>query len=204
MKRLLGGAKKGEHRLTLTPQEITVEHGDLRAPLRFAPGSVAVASVDRGPGQTGKEATGRFAILRRLSATTVVPRSEGIEGWVWTSTESSAFTVLTNEAPNVVFIFSPPIPAERIEVSFDPEHLAEIAKRSPLGQPALFGLLLRAEKVSELERTFERYGFSAEVTDREVGPTQRRRLADDKSANPSIGALNADRAKTSMPPPGGS
>jgi hypothetical protein len=200
MKRLLG--KKGEHRLTLTPQEILVEHGDLRAPLRFAPGSVAVAAVDPGPGEFGRDPVGRFPILRRLSATTVVPRSEGIEGWAWTSTESSALTALTDEAPNVLFIFSPPLPAERIQAAFSDEQLAEIAKRSPLGQPALFGLLLRAEKVSELSNAFDRYGFRSDLTDREMPPVQRRHLPDDKAANPNTGVSLADRVKTSMPPPG--
>lgn len=198
VKRLLGG-RKGEHRLTLTPQEIVVEHGDLRAPLRFAPGSVAVAAVD-----PGEAAEGRFPILRRLSPTAVVPRSQGIEGWVWTSAERSALTALTAEAPNVLFVFSPPIPAERIESAFDADLLTDIAKRSPLGQPALFGLLLRAEKLVELERAFERYGFRGDVTDREVPPTQRRHLPGDRPANPSAGAGEVDRAKTSMPPPGGS
>jgi hypothetical protein len=45
VRRLMG--RKGEHRMTLTPQEIVIEHaGQLRGPLRFAPGSVVVASVD--------------------------------------------------------------------------------------------------------------------------------------------------------------
>ena len=55
MKRLMGSKPRGEHRLTLRPQEITVEHaGALRAPLRFAPGSVVVASVDPGAASPGK------------------------------------------------------------------------------------------------------------------------------------------------------
>lgn len=202
VRRLLGG-RKGEQRLTLTPQELTVEHPRLRAPLRFAPGSVAVAAVDPGPGSVGKGvAAGRFAVLRRLSPTSVIPREHGIEGWVWTSVEGSALTSLTDEAPNVVFIFSPPLPAERLEASFDGETLAEVAKRSPLGQPALFGLLLRAETTFELERAFADYGFRSEVTDREVPPTQRRHLPDDKPANPAAGPIGDDRGSTSMPPPG--
>src|SRR3954454_15862306 len=78
MKRLMGG-RKGEHRLTFTPQEIVVEHsGALRAPLRFAPGSVVVAAVDPGPVSVGKD-RGRFPVLRRIGTDRVIPREEGIE-----------------------------------------------------------------------------------------------------------------------------
>jgi hypothetical protein len=202
MKRFLGGGKRGEHRLTLTPQEVVVEHSALQAPLRFAPGSVAVGMIDPGPADAGNRATGRFPVLRRLSATAVVSRDEGIEGWLWTSLEGTAFTVLSDDAPNIAFIFSPPLPAERLEGVVEGDLLAEIAKRSPLGQPALFGLLLRADKVLALEAQFERFGFRTQVTDREVPPTQRKHLADDKAANPSTGGITKDRAKTSIAPPG--
>lgn len=207
VKRLFGGPAKGEHRLTLTPNEIVVEHGMLQAPLRFAPGSVSVATVDPGPANLGKSPPhpprGRFPILHRIAVGRVVPREEGIEGWLWTNLEGSAFTVLTeDEAPTVAFIFSPPVAAEQLEGVFPQEMLIEVAKRTPLGQPALFGLLLRTEATTELARGFERYGFRTELTDREVPPVQRRHLADDKPANPAIGATDRDRAKTSMPPPG--
>lgn len=206
VKRLFGGGAKGEHRLTLTPQEVVIEHGMLRAPLRFAPGSVSVATVDPGPANLGKSPPnpprGRFPILHRLAVGRVVPREEGIDGWLWTTLEGSAFTVLTDEAPTVAFIFSPPVASEQIEGVFPPDMLAEIAKRSPLGQPALFGLLMRTEQTTELARGFERYGFRTELTDREVPPTQRRHLPDDKPANPSLGASERDRASTSVAPPG--
>jgi hypothetical protein len=47
------------------------------------------------------EALGRFPILRRLGPDRVVPRTEGIEGWLWTSTGGTALTALggENEAP---------------------------------------------------------------------------------------------------------
>ena len=203
VKKLLGGGAKGAHQLTLTPGEIVVEHGRLLGPLRFAPGSVAVAAIDHGPATFSKDAArGRFPVLHRLAANRVVPRDEGIEGWLWTTLESSVFTVLTEEAPNVAFLFSPPIASERLEETFPPDLLEEVAKRSPLGQAALFGLLLRADDHVALERGFERYGFRRDVTDREVPPTQRRHLPDDKPANPAIGAIEHDRAATSMPPPG--
>lgn len=204
VKRLLGGRGKGEHRLTMTPGEIVVEHGRLLGPLRFAPGSVAVAAVDPGPATLGKNdvARGRFPVLHRLASNRVVPRDEGVEGWLWTSLESSVFTVLTDEAPNVAFLFSPPIAADRLQETFPRDLLEEVAKRSPLGQPAVFGLLLRADGHLELERGFDRYGFRRDVTDREVPPTQRRHLPDDKPANPAVGSVDRDRTATSTPPPG--
>lgn len=205
VKRLLGG-RKGDHRITLTPQEIVVEHaGRLRAPLRFAPGSVVVATVDPGPANLGGEAgRGRFPILRRLGANQVVPREVGIEGWLWTNLDGTAFTLLTDDAPNLAFVFSPPVAAERLEEAFEPAMLEEVAKRSPLGQPALFGLLLRVEEALSFRSALERYGLLADLTDREVPPTQRRHLPDDRPANPSVDLGQADRAKGSMPPPGGS
>ena len=203
MKRLLAGAPKGPHQLTLTPAEVVVEHGMLDAPLRFAPGSVAVATIDHGPANLPKDTgRGRFPVLHQIAPNRVIPRENGIEGWLWTNVEGSAFTVLTDEAPNVALIFSPPVAAERLEGSFRADALAEIAKRSPLGQPALFGLLLRTEDPDELGRAFDRYGFRRELTDREVPPTQRRHLPDDKPANPAIASGDRDRAKSSMPPPG--
>lgn len=203
VKRLLGGTGRGEHAITLTPTEIVVEHGMLEAPLRFAPGSVAVATVDHGSASVGRDAgVGRFPILHQLAPGRYVPRDQGIVGWLWTNLDGSASTLLTDEAPNVAFIFSPPVAAERLEGSFRADMLAEIAKRSPLGQPALFGLLLRTERPLDLEQAFERYGFRTVLTDRDVAPPQRRRLPDDKPANPAIDGLGADRAQTSVPPPG--
>jgi hypothetical protein len=110
--------------------------------------------------------------------------------------------MLTDEVPNVAFVFSPPVSGERLEVAFPDDLMAEVAKRSPLGQPALFGLLLRAESTREIERGFERYGFRTVLTDREVPPTQRRHLPGDQPANPALRAAEQDRSKTSTGPPG--
>ncbi len=202
VKRLIG-RRGGEHRLTLTPQEITVEHGGaLRAPLRFAPGSIVVAATEPGGSPTGRTAFGRFPILHELGPGRVVPREEGIDGWVWTSTDGSAFTVLGDEAPNVAFVFSPPLSGERIESAFEPDVLGELAERSPLGQPAVFGLLLRAETVAPVRDAFVRFGIEGLITDRDVPPTQRRHLPGDKPANPAVSGVQASRRSTSTPPPG--
>jgi len=199
----MGRRPSGEHRISFTPQEITVEHGGaLRAPLRFAPGSVVVAATDPGPASAGRRPVGRFPILHRLAADRVIPREEGIDGWLWTGTDGSAFTVLGDEAPNVAFVFSPPLAGERIEEAFEPDDLAELAKRSPLGQPAVFGLLLRAERPEAVRDILARYSLDGVITDREVPPVQRRHLSDDKPANPSLGAGDVARAATSVPPPG--
>ena len=202
--RRLVGARKAEGRLSLTPQEIVVEHaGSLRAPLRFAPGSVLVASIDPGPASVGKDGVrGRFPILRRIGIDKVIPRSEGIEGWLWTSTDGSAFTVLGDGAPNLALVFSPPLTGEPIEHAFLPDELAELGKRSPLGQPAVFGLLVHATKPEVARAELERYSLLRPVTDREVPPTQRRHLPDDKPANPAISGVESKHESTSVPPPG--
>ena len=200
-KKLLGG--RGQNRLVLTPEEIVVEHGEsLRGPLRFAPGAVTVATVDPGRASAGKgPAIGRFPILHRLGPSQVVPRELGIMGWLWTSEDSSAFTVLGSDAPNVALIFSPPLSGRVVEEAFEPGVLEDLAKRAPLGEPALFGLLLRAEQPDKLRQALERYGLLRELTDREVPPVQRRHLAGDKEANPSIAVGESSRADTSIPPP---
>ncbi len=206
-----GGAKRrfgrrgdtGAHRLTLTPQEIAVEHTRaLRAPLRFAPGAVTVAAIDPGPGDAGSTARGRFPVLRRLAEDRVVPREAGIEGWLWTSSEGSACTALGDDAPNLAFVFSPPLSDDRVEAAFGPAELAELARRSPLGQPALFGLLLRVQDPSAAGQALGRYGMLREMTDREVPPAQRRHLPGDTPAGPGVGASRLTRARGSIPPPG--
>jgi hypothetical protein len=203
VKRLIGGRRE-EGRISFTPQEILIEHaGRLGSPLRFAPGSVIAASVDPGPASIGKDrARGRFPILHRLSTDKVIPREEGIEGWVWTSTDGSAFTVLGDAAPNLAFVFSPPLSGAQVEQAFAPDVLAELAKRSPLGQPAVFGLLVHVSKPETARATLERYNLLRPITDREVPPTQRRHLPDDKPANPAVSGIDAGRASTSVPPPG--
>ena len=203
-KRLLGGSRRGVHEISFAPNEIVIQHtGSLRAPLRFAPGSVVFAASDPGPGTISKgESRGRFPVLRRLSKTAVIPRSEGIEGWLWTSEEGSALTVLGDQAPNLAFMFTPPLSGYVVLEAFEPHELEELAKRSPLGEPAVFGLLLRVERADEVRKELELFSFNSLLTDREVPPVQRRHLPDDKPANPTIARSDASRAETSVPPPG--
>lgn len=198
-------ARKGESRLSISAAQIVIEHAtDLIAPLRLAPGGVAVAALDPGPARVGP-AVGRFPILHRLTATTVVPREEGIDGWLWTSAGGTAYTVLgeADAAPNLALVFSKPLEEDVVTAHFDPGVLEELAKRSPLGSPTVFGLLLRVKDSEKARVALHRIGLLKPLTDREVPPTQRRHLPTDKAANPSItGAGDAARASTSVPPPG--
>lgn len=202
-KRLLG--RKGPMWLSLSPAEIVVAHaGYLRAPLRFAPGAVSVATIDGGPAQIPKDSdVGRFPILHRMATGKPVPREEGIEGWMWTSRDGSSLaTLCADDAPNLAFVFVPPLGGEAVTEAFEPSALAEIAKRSPLGEPALFGLLLRLSRVEDARVQLERLGLLGVVTDREIPPTQRRHLPDDKPANPLATGIQTAGHETSKPPPG--
>ena len=203
-KRLLGG-RKGPMTLSLSPVEIVVEHAHyLQAPLRFAPGAVTVASIDPGPAQLAKGMdVGRFPILHRLATGKVIPRSEGIEGWAWTSREGSALATLTgDDAPNLAFLFTPPLGGDGIVEAFEPHALAELAKRTPLGEPALFGLLLRVADVEDARPQLERLGLLGVISDREIPPAQRRHLPGDKPANPQISGVEIAGSESSKPPPG--
>ena len=186
--------RRGEDRLTVSHVELVVEHDSLLQPLRVPAGNIAVAAVDTGAGE------GRFAVLRRIGKG-VVPQKEGIEGWVWTAPDGSAFTLLGEEAPNVALLFRAPLGEDVVAMSFDEDMRAEAAKRSPLGSPVIYGVLLRVAKPEKARDAFGKLGFEDRVTDREVAPVQRRHLPGDRPANPSI-ALEVDRAATSVAPPG--
>ena len=108
----------------------------VRAPLRLTLGQLQIGLVDRGPAKV-QGAAGRFAVLRRLSATHVIPQEQGIEGWLWTSTGGSALTVLGDEdaAPNGALLFTKPLTSEQLEEAMTPQALEALAARSPLGVP---------------------------------------------------------------------
>ena len=203
LKKLLVRRHAGE--LAIGYKEITVTaDGQLREPLTVAPGAIAAAAVDHGA-REAREAIGRFPILRRLSATAIIPREEGIEGWLWTSSGGSAYQLIGDEdaAPNVALVFLQPLGADVVERVFEPSYLEELTKRSPLGSPTVFGILMRVAHPEDARRALEKIDVLRPLTDREVPPTQRRHLPTDKPADPKlIGGGESSRAQTSVPPPG--
>jgi len=203
--RRLSARNEGD-RLRLSADGITIEYGRmLRAPLNLPLGVVKIAAVDPGPATPGEE-EGRFAILRRLHGRTVIPRREGIEGWLWTRAGGTAMTNLTDggSAPNVALVFTRPLDADKLRESFDPEFVSALAARSPLGHPTVLGVLLRVISPTSADSGFRRWGFQALLTDKEVPPTQRRHLPTDTPADPTLhgGGSDARRATTSIAPPG--
>ena len=192
------------NRLLLETSGVTIEHGRvLRAPLELPLGAVKVAAVDPGPAKASGP-FGRFAILRRLGPTSVLPRSEGIEGWLWTSTGGTGLTNLgeEQEAPNVALVFTKPLDGGRLHATFDPDYVTALAARSPLGTPAVLGVLFRVTDALAAESGFRRWGFQSALTDREIPPTLRRHLPHDRPANPTVRGADDTRAATSVAPPG--
>lgn len=195
-----------EDRLVLTSSLVSIEHGRvLHAPLELPLSMVKVAAVDPGPARASG-LVGRFPVLRRMTATSVIPREEGIEGWIWTSTGGTALTMLgeEDEAPNLALVFTKPLPEELLQTAFDPEYLTALAARSPLGTPVVIGVLFRVHDTLSARNGFRRWGFQDILTDRDIPPVQRRHLPTDKPADPSLGGGNPDlaRARTSVAPPG--
>jgi hypothetical protein len=195
----------GDDRLVLSALGVTVEHGRLlREPLHLPLGAIAVGCVDPGPARAGAD-EGRLPVLRRLGPNAVVPRSEGIEGWLWTGTGGSGgLTALgeDDEAPNAALVFAKPLGEEAVARAFDPDFVTALAARSPLGLPAVHGLLFRVRSTLEAERAFARYGLGRPLTDREVPPTLRRSLPGDRAADPRLAGAEERRAAHSVAPPG--
>jgi len=126
------------HAVTFTGSGTVVEHGRaLRERLLLRPGTLALAAVDPGPAKAGPD-TGRFPILRRLGPDAVVPKEEGIDGWVWTGRGGSALPALgdEDEAPNGLLLFAKPLAGEVVSRVFTPEWVRALADRSPLGDPS--------------------------------------------------------------------
>src|SRR3954469_7325448 len=92
---LESGRRRGPRdALRLSPQGAVLEvDALLKAPLRLPLGRLHIGLVDRGAARASGP-IGRFPVLRRLSPTAVLPREEGIEGWLWTSIGGSALAVL--------------------------------------------------------------------------------------------------------------
>jgi hypothetical protein len=202
-RRLLRGG--GANAVTFTGAGTLVEHDRcLREPLFLPPGTLALAAVDAGPARASAD-TGRFPVLRRLGPNAVVPREEGIEGWVWTGRGGSALPALGDEddAPNGLLLFAKPLAGDVVARAFEPGWVRALADRSPLGDPVVAGLLLRLGDTAAAERIFREVGLSRPVTDREVPPALRRSLPTDRPADPTV-RLGGDeaRAATSVAPPG--
>jgi hypothetical protein len=194
--------RRGQLRLSAMGAMLSFD-GALQRELRIPLGTLQFGLVDRGSARSGGM-TGRFPILKRLSATAVVPREQGVEGWLWTSLGGSALTVLgdPDDAPNGALLFTKPLGDDAV-ACFEPEAAQEIAARSPLGAPAIYGLLFRVSDTSKAETVFRQFGLSKPLTDREVPPTLRRSLPTDRSGDPMLGGGGDDaRASTSVAPPG--
>jgi hypothetical protein len=195
------GRRLAPDALRINPAGATLEvDGLLRAPLRLALGQLRLGMIDRGPAKL-KGDKGRFAVLKRLSATSVVPQEQGIEGWLWTSTGGSALMIVGDEdaAPTGAILFTKPLTAEQLEPAMEPKAFEALAARSPLGAPAIPGILFRAAEPANAETAFRVYGLLRPLTDREVPPTMRRSLPTDRPADPTIQAP-ATRTGSVAPP----
>jgi hypothetical protein len=196
--------KRSADFLKLSPLGMELHHaGVLREPLAMPLGAVAVAVAEPGGARAGA-AEGRFPILRRLSATAILPQSEGVEGWLWTSSGGSAFPSLVedDEAPNAALVFAHPLGGDVVEHCFEPAFVAALAARSALGVPAVYGLLLRVADVLRAQNVFRKFGIANPLTDREIAPTLRRSLPSDRSADPAVAVTDGNRAARSIAPPG--
>ena len=190
--------------LKFSPLGLEIHHtGVLVAPLTMPLGAIALACTETGPSRpmTGE---GRFPILKRISSNAIVPREEGVEGWLWTEPGGSAFPLLCDEdqAPNVAILFAHPLGEETIMRRFAPEFAEALAARSALGSPAVYGLLMRVKDLLPAERVFTKFGLAKQLTDREVAPTLRRALPTDKPADPMVTVSDSSRASRSIAPPG--
>ena len=197
------GRRMAPDALRINPHGATLEvDGFFHTPLKLTLGQLHLGMVDRGSAKA-KGQVGRFPILKRLSATAVVPREQGIEGWLWTSIGGSALTIVGDEdaAPSGALLFTKPLTAEQLKPTMDPKAFEALAARSPLGVPTIPGLLFRVAEPANAETAFRAYGLLRPLTDREVPPTMRRSLPTDKPADPTVG-LPASKPRSSVAPPG--
>jgi len=190
--------------LKLSPLGLELHHdGVLLAPLTMPLGAIALVCTEAGAARP-TPGEGRFPVLRRISASAVVPREEGVEGWLWTASSGSAFPSLCeeDEAPNAAILFAHPLGEDTINRRFTPEFAQALAARSALGSPAVYGLLMRVKDLLPAERVFTKFGVAKQLTDREVGPTLRRSLPTDRAADPMVKTSDSRRASRSIAPPG--
>jgi len=195
--------RTGEDALRLSSLGAVLEHDRaLQASLTLSLGTLQFGLVDRGPARAGA-LEGRFPILKRLTATAVVPREHGVEGWLWTGHGGSALTLLCDAdvAPNAALLFTKPLGEDTV-AAFDPHVAEEIAARSPLGTPTVYGFLLRVADATQAENVFRRFNLLRPLTDRDVPPTLRKHLPTDRPADPTLNLGDDRRAETSVAPPG--
>ena len=108
-----------------------------------------------------------------------------------------------DEAPNVALVFTHPLGEDLVNRTFEPECVATVAARSPLGSPAVYGLLMRVNDVLHAQNTFRKFNIANPLTDKEVPPTLRRALPTDVSADPTVALQRQARApRSSVAPPG--
>lgn len=188
--------------LRINPAGATLEvDGFFHTPLKLTLGQLHLGMIDRGPAKLKGQA-GRFAILKRISATAVVPQDQGIEGWLWTATGGSALTVLGDEdaAPTGALLFTKPLTADQLKPAMESKAFEALAARSPLGAPTIPGVLFRVAEPANAATAFRAYGLLRPLTDREVPPTMRRSLPTDRPADPSIGPAPSERSGSKAPP----
>ena len=133
-----------------------------------------------------------------------MPREEGVEGWLWTSIGGSAFLSLCDddEAPNAALLFTHPLGEDLVNRTFETDCVAALSARSPLGSPAVYGLLMRVDDVLRAQNAFRKFNIANPLTDKEVAPTLRRALPTDVSADPTVRFNEAGRVSHSVAPPG--
>ena len=191
----------GEDALKLSALGATIDFERmLREPLKLPLGTLQLGAVE-----VGEAGDGRFPILRRLGPDRVVPREHGLEGWLWTRSSGSAMTMLGDPdelVPNAALLFTKPLAEELMTACFTQRAMEDLAARSPLGSPAVYGLLFRVKDVLGAERVFRQFGLLKPLTDREVAPTLRRSLPTDRSADPQVRGRDDGRSASSVGPPG--
>jgi hypothetical protein len=197
----LQALRSSTDRITVTTKDITIHHGRyLNEPLQLPARTITVAATEY---DSSDSRGGRFAVLRRIGESAVIPFEEGIEGWLWTGLAGSALPVLADDrAPNVALIFAHPLREGVVRTVFAYDFVETLSQSSPLGVPTVLGLLLSVTDVSNAKRAFARLGLNQVISDREIPPPLRRSLPDDKRADPQIATLIGRSPEESQPPPG--
>ena len=205
----LEGSGKGWKRrrsvdfLKISPAGMELHHGGmLREPLVMPLGAIAVAAAESGPARALQD---RGALRDRAPPHGDQGRAArgGIEGWLWTSTGGSAFLSLCDEdddAPNAALVFAHPLGEESSTASSTP-CVASLSARSPLGSPAVYGLIMRVSDVMHAQNTFHKFNIANPLTDKEIPPTLRRALPTDSRRTRPCASPRA-RAPRSIAPPG--